>query len=113
MGHPSESDLERSKTALLEEIEELHARVGELEHAETECQRVEAALRNREALFSLIAELAKDAIVCVDSTQRIILFNRGAEEIFGHEFEAAIGQPLAMLLPERYRDGHPAPFLIN
>jgi PAS domain S-box-containing protein len=108
MGHPSESDIERSKTALLEEIEELHARVGEPEHAEAECQRVEAALGDREALFSLIAELAKDAIVCIDSTQRIVLFNRGAEEIFGHESEAAIGQPLAMLLPERNRDGHPA-----
>jgi len=108
MGHPSESDIERSKTALLEEIEELHARLGESEHAEAECQRVEAALRDREALFSLIAELAKDAIVCVDSTQRIVLFNRGAEDIFGHESEAAIGRPLAMLLPERYRDGHPA-----
>ncbi len=29
MGYPSESDIERSKTALLEEIEELHARLGE------------------------------------------------------------------------------------
>ncbi len=108
MGHPSESDIERSKTAFPEEIEEPHARVGELNHAEAECQRVEAALGDREALFSLIAELAKDAIVCIDSTQRIVLFNRGAEEIFGHESEAAIGRPLAMLLPERYRDGHPA-----
>ncbi len=34
MGHPSESDIERSKTALLEEIEELRARVGALKHAE-------------------------------------------------------------------------------
>ena len=108
MGHPSESDIERSKTALLEEIEELRARVGTLEHAEAERQRVEAAVRDREALFSLIAEFAKDAIVCIDSTQRIVLFNRGAEEIFGHESEAAIGRPLAMLLPERYRDAHPA-----
>ncbi len=113
MGHPSESDIARSKIALLEEIEELQARVGELEHAEAECQRVEAALRDRETLFSLIAELAKDAIICIASTERIVLFNRGAEEIFGHQSEAAIGQPLAMLLPERYRDGHPAPFLIN
>ena len=44
----------------------------------------------------------------LEDTQRIVLFNRGAREIFGHESEAAIGQPLAMLLPERYRDGHPA-----
>ena len=108
MGYPSESDIARSKTALLEEIEELQARVGELEHAEAECHRVEAALRDRETLFSLIAELAKDAIICIDSTQRIVLFNRGAEEIFGHVAEAAVGQPVAMLLPERYRDGHPA-----
>lgn len=107
MGNPSESDIARSKTALLEEIEELRARVGELEHAEAECRRVEAALRDREALFSLIAELAKDAIICIDSTQRIVLFNRGAEEIFGHESEAVVGQPLAMLLPERYREAHP------
>ena len=108
MRHPSEADIERGQSALLEEIEELRARVGELEHAEAECRRVEAALRERKALFSLIVEIAKDAIVCVDSTQRIVLFNRGAEAIFGHESEAAIGQPLAMLLPERYRDAHSA-----
>lgn len=108
MGHPSESDIARSKTALLDEIEELQARVGELEHAEAECQRVEAALRDRETLFSLIAELAKDAIICIDSTECIVLFNRGAEETFGHQSEAVIGQPLAMLMPERHRDGHPA-----
>ena len=108
MGPPSESDIERSKNALLDEIEELRARVGELEHAEAECRRVEAVVRDRQALSSFIVELAKDAIICIDSTQRVVLFNRGAEEIFGHEGEAAIGQSLAMLLPERYRDTHPA-----
>ena len=48
MGISSEPDIERSQTALLDEIEGLRARVGELEHAEAECRRVEAALRRNE-----------------------------------------------------------------
>lgn len=42
----------------------------------------------------------------MDEAQTIILFNEGAEHIFGYSPAEAIGRPLDMLLPERYRGSH-------
>ncbi len=66
----------------------------------------EAALRSSEARFSGIVEMASDAIVSMDSNQRIVLFNRGAEEIFKWKASEVLGGPVEVLLPEHARDGH-------
>lgn len=71
--------------------------------------RIEEELRASEAKFSGILAIAADAIITVDQSQRIIHFNRGAEEIFGYAALDAIGRHLNILLPERFRgmhDGH-------
>lgn len=47
-----------------------------------------------------------DAIVMVDAAQRIVLYNNAAEKVFLHPRAAALGQPLDMLLPERFRASH-------
>ena len=66
------------------------------------------SLRAREMRSSMIVGLARDAIVCIDSAECIVLFNRGAEEAFGYDADEVLGQPLAILLPEPSRDGHRA-----
>ncbi|NJD36518.1 MAG: response regulator [Betaproteobacteria bacterium] len=53
-----------------------------------------------------ILSIADDAVVCFDNAQRIILFNHGAEVIFGWSREEALGQTLDLLLPPRFRPGH-------
>jgi PAS domain S-box-containing protein len=55
-----------------------------------------------------ILSIADDAIICVDSGQKIILFNQGAERLFGWRADEANGRPLNILLPERYHAGHGA-----
>src|SRR5690606_13488347 len=54
----------------------------------------ESALRASEARFAGILALAAEAIVTVDDDQRILHFNRGAEDVFGYTAEAMMGQPL-------------------
>ena len=68
--------------------------------------RAEEALRASEAKYSGILAIAAEAIISVDHTQRIVHFNRGAEEIFGYSAEDAIGRHLAILLPARFREAH-------
>lgn len=47
-----------------------------------------------------------EAVVAVDSAQRVVLFNRAAEDLFGYEASAVLGQPLEILLPEATRANH-------
>ena len=57
-------------------------------------------------LFAGIIAIAADAVICVDESQRIVLFNRGAERIFGYTAAEITGQPLSVLIPVRSRDVH-------
>ena len=58
--------------------------------------------------LSGIVALAADAIISTDSRFEITLFNQGAERIFGYSASEMLGQPLNVLLPQRFRDGHTA-----
>jgi len=59
-----------------------------------------------DARYARIVELASDAILSVDESQRIVTFNQGATRIFGHTAEEILGQPLDVLLPPAFRDLH-------
>jgi PAS domain S-box-containing protein len=53
-----------------------------------------------------LLDSAMDGIVSVDDTQRIVLYNRAAEKMFGWTAAEIRGQPLDTLLPARYRPMH-------
>lgn len=72
----------------------------------TERARSEEMLARSEARLRGILDSAMDAIVTVDESQHIVLFNAAAESVFGCPREQAIGAPLAWFIPERFRDGH-------
>jgi PAS domain S-box-containing protein len=72
----------------------------------SERKQSQDALRAANARFAGIVEIADDAIISVDSSQRIVLFNRGAEKVFGYAATELIGRPLALLLPPRFADSH-------
>jgi PAS domain S-box-containing protein len=59
-----------------------------------------------DSLVAAILSVSADAIICVDRDQRVTFFNEGAACIFGYAPEEILGQPLATLLPERFRSSH-------
>lgn len=68
----------------------------------------EGAMRAAHAKYEAIVSLAADAIIAIDVEQRIVLFNEGAERIFGWKAQEAIGQPIDVLLPNHIRERHRA-----
>lgn len=74
----------------------------------TERKRTEAALRGSEARMGGIINSAMDAIISTDGQQRILLFNRAAEKMFGYSSEEVLGQSLARFIPAKFRDAHEA-----
>lgn len=65
------------------------------------------------ALLEGIVQLASEGIISIDASQRILLFNGGAEEIFGYKAEEILGKPLDLLIPQRYRAKHDEEHLPN
>lgn len=64
------------------------------------------ALKDSEAKLAAILSGTLDAIVSIDETQTIRLFNRGAERIFGYGPDEVLGEPLDMLIPDGFREAH-------
>lgn len=65
-----------------------------------------AALTASERRMEAILESANDAIVSIDTDGLVVLWNPGAVELFGYSKEEMIGQPVSVVVPERFRDQH-------
>ena len=87
--------------------EAIHAQ-RQTEAAEDASARAEEAIEEGAARLAAVIDSAMDAIISVDGQQRIVLFNRAAEKVFGYAQAEALGMPLENLLPARYRGSHRA-----
>ena len=70
--------------------------------------RAEQALRESEARYRVVAETATDAIITINSENRILFVNSATERIFGYGRAEMLGQELTMLLPDYPREIHRA-----
>jgi PAS domain S-box-containing protein len=68
--------------------------------------KVRMALRESEAKFRSVMESAIDAIISGDSEGRIRSWNSAATALFGFTEAEVIGQPIEIIIPERYRESH-------
>ena len=60
-----------------------------------------------ERRFRLVVEAAPNAMVLIDPAGRIVMVNTQAERVFGYSRAELVGQPVEMLVPERFRSHHP------
>jgi len=72
----------------------------------TEERRAEKALRDSESRLAGILGMGEEAIISIDEAQNIILFNWGAEKIFGYPSQEVLGKPLDILIPARFAEIH-------
>jgi PAS domain S-box-containing protein len=57
-------------------------------------------------LLSRIFDIAEDAIISIDQSHQIVMFNQGAEKMFGFQAREVLGQPLDILLPPGFAGPH-------
>lgn len=115
------AETNRGLIALTWELEQrVDERTAELRAAHDELQRTNAELMQltldledrvaqrteSEEKFRNLAETASDAILSADSYGKIVYFNPAAERIFSYSSTEIIGQPLTLLMPERFHNAH-------
>jgi PAS domain S-box-containing protein len=60
-----------------------------------------------EERFRAVVESTPNALLIVDPEGRMTLVNSQAETMFGYRRQELLGQPIEMLVPERFRSRHP------
>jgi hypothetical protein len=74
--------------------------------AEAESERMQHTIDATQARLAAIVDSAMDAVITVDEEQKIVLFNRAAEQVFNVRRDQAIGSRLDRFLPARFRAAH-------
>ncbi|MCT4783835.1 bifunctional diguanylate cyclase/phosphodiesterase, partial [Exiguobacterium himgiriensis] len=71
-------------------------------------KQLEQQSKESETKFQSVIESANDAIIVADADRKIVEWNHGAENLFGHLAQDVIGSSITLIIPERFRDAHEA-----
>jgi PAS domain S-box-containing protein len=69
-------------------------------------RHAQESLTDLEAKLTSVVQLTPDALILASAAGHIVFWNAGAENLFGYKQEEALGQPLTVLIPPRYREAH-------
>lgn len=65
------------------------------------------ARQQAEARFRQVVESAPNGMLVINKHGTVVMVNRQIETMFGYTREEMLGQPVEMLIPERFRSDHP------
>lgn len=88
-------------------------RLMELREARRRLEQAERGRAQAEARFENILDLAPDGIFAVDAEARLVLFNKGAERLFGHAAAEVYGAPVSDLVAGGVPRGGAGPFEVT
>lgn len=72
----------------------------------TERKAAESIRRRSEERFESLLESAPDGVVILDTNGTIVLVNKQSERLFDYDRSELLGQPVEILLPERFHSRH-------
>ncbi|TKB79664.1 MAG: PAS domain S-box protein [Nitrospira sp.] len=100
------SDRRQAETAREAAVEARALSDTALLGAVTGRREAEDRLLSTKLNLDTVIQSAMDAIITVDDSQRVVLFNHAAEQMFGCAAQAAIGRPMDRFIPARFREAH-------
>jgi PAS domain S-box-containing protein len=70
-------------------------------------RKLATSTQSSEQGFKALLQSAPDAMVVVDRSGTIVLVNSQTEQIFGYQEQELLGQPVEILIPKPFTEGHP------
>lgn len=58
------------------------------------------------ALFAALLDAAVDGIIVIDTSGKVLVFNRGAQKLFGYAPDDVLGHNVSILMPDPYEANH-------
>lgn len=87
-------------------VEELQAKFKKHLFFGLKTFKLNSSYLQQQLKYQNILATAHDGIISIDENQKILMFNGGAEKIFGYTAREIVGQKLDILLPEALRAVH-------
>lgn len=99
-------DQDKTKAQLISELEHMRRQIASLETIQARRQQANEDLLTHQTLIISMIDIANEAIIVIDEARRIVIFNQGAERIFGYSSDEVAGQLIDMLIPKRFEAVH-------
>jgi len=89
-----------------EELRQTLRRAIGVKELAVKVERAEQSLTESEHRFQSLVASATDGIVVANGRGIVVSWNRAASRLFGYSPEEIVGQPLTVIMPQRYREAH-------